>query len=121
MKDNNHTTGKHGEELAERYLSDKGYETITRNYRCRFGEIDIIATKANIIIFVEVKTRTHQRYGLPRESVTYSKQRVIIKTAQQYIQRYKIKNTLFRFDVIEVYYDEHPIKIIHIDNAFNLC
>lgn len=120
MKEHNYKTGKHGEEIAEDYLIDNGYKIVIRNYRCRFGEIDIIAAKENTLIFVEVKTRSHQRYGLPRESVTYAKQKVIIKTAQQYIQRFKIKDKLFRFDVIEVYYDKQPIKVVHIDNAFSL-
>ncbi len=120
MTNKNQLTGKHGEDIAETYLIDDGYEIITRNYRCRFGEIDIIAARNGTLIFVEVKTRSDQRYGLPRESVTYAKQRVIIKTAQQYIQRYKIKDKLFRFDVIEIFYDRQPTHVVHIDNAFSL-
>lgn len=120
MKDHNHITGKHGEEIAEAFLRENGYKIVNRNYRCRLGEIDIIAAKENTLIFVEVKTRSHQRYGLPRESVTFAKQKVIIKTAQQYIQRFKIIDKLFRFDVIEVYYDKQPIKVVHIENAFSL-
>lgn len=114
----NQTMGKAGEETALEFLQQQGYSLVCRNYRCRFGEIDLILRKDNLLIFAEVKTRRSQRYGLPRESVTPSKQNTIRKTALQYIQRYQIREMQLRYDVIEVYQNVIPEKVIHLANAF---
>jgi putative endonuclease len=114
----NHRTGRNGEQLALEFMVGQGYALVERNYRCRFGEIDLIMLLEKTLVFIEVKTRFSSRYGLPREAVTIPKQRVIYQTAAQYIQRYNIKNLVFRFDVIEVYQDHHPAKIVHLPNAF---
>lgn len=119
MKGYNQKTGKRGEEMATDYLINKGCKMLVANYRCRCGEIDLVVSQGEFVVFVEVKTRTHNRYGLPREAVTIKKQKVIIKAAQQYIQRYNLYNRKFRFDVIEVYYDKQPAEIVHIENAFS--
>ena len=116
----NHAVGKMGEETALQYLISQGYCLVFQNYRCRLGEIDLIIQKEKTLVFVEVKTRKNARYGLPREAVTISKQRAIIKTAMQYIQRYRVTGLLFRFDVVEVYQDIDPPKVVHLPNAFTL-
>jgi putative endonuclease len=95
------------------------YEIICRNYRCKSGEIDIIAKKDGYIVFVEVKYRKNTSKGLPREAVTPYKQAKIRRTAENFIMEKDIKNTDFRFDVIEIVDGGIFRKEIeHIKNAF---
>ena len=77
--------GDFGEDLATNYLIKNKYKIIARNYSCALGEIDIVALDKKTIVFVEVKTRTSQAFGLPREAVTRSKQQHICKTAQYFV------------------------------------
>lgn len=113
--------GSWGEEIACNYIMKKGMTVISRNYRSKFGEIDIIAKDGGCIVFIEVKTRKNNLYGNASEYVTRKKQKKIILTAQEYIG--SDTDTEMRFDVIEVYYYEYltkpNVKIInHIKNAF---
>lgn len=78
-------TGKKGEEEAVKELKKRGYRIITRNFRCRLGEIDIIGEKKGQLVFIEVKTRTSLAFGLPQENVNYRKQEKIKKVAQFYL------------------------------------
>lgn len=109
-----------GEQLAVNYIRDNGYSIMDRNYRTRLGELDIIAKKDNIIVFIEVKTRTSNTYGMPSEAVTYRKQKTIQRLSQQYILHRKLNDTClnYRFDVIEVKVIDKKYKIDHIENAF---
>lgn len=94
--------GVWGEALVADYLREKGYKLAAHSYRCRFGEIDLIAWDKSVLCFVEVKTRTNTQMGLPREYVTAGKQARIRKTALFYL----CDNGLdcpARFDVAEVY------------------
>ena len=113
--------GAAGEVLAARYLRDNGYELLAANYRCRFGEIDIIAADDAYIIFVEVKTRRSDARYTPREAVTAAKQAHIMKTAMLYLQRYPTELQQ-RFDVVEVTAEPSqplvPLRIQHLKNAF---
>ncbi|AOY77332.1 YraN family protein [Clostridium formicaceticum] len=113
-------TGHYGEQLSRKYFINKGYLILNSNYRTRLGEIDIIAQKDDTIIFVEVKTRKTMTFGLAREAVNYKKQVTLIKLAEQYIQYKKLKNMNFRFDVMEVQWNENKnqYEINHIENAF---
>ena len=90
-----------GEILAARFLRDKGYGILSSNFRCRFGEIDIIASDKRYLVFVEVKTRREDSRYLPREAVTITKQRKLLQTAAMYMSRFPM-NLQPRFDVIEV-------------------
>lgn len=105
--------GNLGENIAENYLIDRGYIILDRNYRCKTGEIDIIAKDGNYISFIEVKTRYGTLYGTPGESVNYLKQYRIYKTAQMYIFKKRLNKFNFRFDVIEVILN-------HINNDFSI-
>ena len=116
--DLNKELGKYGELLSRKYLIDKGYYLKEVNYKNKLGEIDIIVQKDNVIVFIEVKTRKNTKYGLPRESINYKKQMKIRKVAEEYIIRNKIRNTDFRFDVMEVLFKDKKYKIKHIINAF---
>lgn len=109
-----------GEELAANHIKNEGYNILERNYRTKLGELDIIARDQNIIIFIEVKTRTSNAYGTPSEAVNYKKQQTIRKLSQQYIKHKKLDNSClgYRFDVIEVKLAGKKYKIDHMENAF---
>lgn len=107
--------GDLGEEIARDYLVEQGYEIVSCNYRSRFGEIDIIASNSEYLVFVEVKMRKNAYKGNPAEYVTSSKQRKIILTAMHYLSLYE-NNKQPRFDVIEILMK----RINHIPNAFGV-
>ncbi len=113
--------GDWGEALVANYLRDRGYTLLAHSYRSRFGEIDLIARKKDVLCFVEVKLRSSVLYGLPREAVTASKQEKLKKTAQMYLSTHDLTLTA-RFDVAEVYTDaehsERNTKIEYLENAF---
>jgi putative endonuclease len=88
--------GKLGENLAAQHLANEGYHLLARNYHTRFGEIDIIALKNQILHFFEVKTRTPTSMNAPEESITYQKHQRLIKTALTYIQKTSQQNELPR-------------------------
>ncbi len=106
-------SGKNGEEKATNYIKSKKYKILERNYRCLYGEIDIIAIDKNTLVIIEVKYRKSTLFGKGYEAVNSAKQRKIIKTAQHYINEKNIKKPV-RFDVISIDND----IISHIENAF---
>ena len=115
---NNQATGLAGERGAEAFLQKKGYKILSRNYRKKTGEIDLVAKDGEYIVFIEVKARKGLEYGYPREAVGYMKQKRIINTALQYIAQYKLTDVGIRFDVIEVLINNGEIYISHVENAF---
>ena len=115
-----HSLGQFGEEQAARYLRRRFYSIVERNYRCRFGEIDLIAKRGGVLAFVEVKLRRDDAHGEAREIVTAQKQQRVIAAAQHWLSLHETQLQP-RFDVIEVYApqgDAGPVKINHIENAF---
>jgi len=121
MEKYNKTVGTAGEKAAVKYLKKKGYKIIDTNYFVRGGEIDIIAQKDGYVVFIEVKTRTSDKFGLPTEAVGYTKQQRIQNAARFYIM--SNGEVDIRFDVIGVVCDvtSNKIRIIeieHIENAF---
>ena len=117
MSDLNKFKGSSGERIAEEYLKKEGYDILARNFRTRLGEIDIVASKGEYLVFVEVKARKSEAYGFPSESVTYAKQRKTSMVASQYIKLNMYFGAAVRFDVVEVYLTEGRIN--HIENAFD--
>nr|MBF0221340.1 YraN family protein [Desulfobulbaceae bacterium] len=117
----NKQLGMHGEELAARYLEKKGYCIKEMNFRVRAGEVDVIALDHDVLVFVEVKTRTGLCYGVPAEAVTYKKQQQISKAALAYINQYELHDCDARFDVLSVMIkaNEKP-QFDLIKNAFDL-
>ncbi len=112
--------GAWGEDAACRYLEDLGYRIVERNFRTRFGEIDIIAERGAYIVFAEVKSRKNSRFAKAREFVTESKQRKILASAELWLSEHVTKLQP-RFDVIEVYGEENsPVTpcITLIETAF---
>lgn len=113
--------GKLGEDCAAKFLEERGYKILTRNFRIRSAEVDIIAQFGNIIIFVEVKARSNIRHGLPREAVNLRKQKKIIEAASVFLQDENFFECACRFDVVEVYLRGEIIEEInHIKNAFEV-
>jgi putative endonuclease len=113
------TLGQAGEDVAAQYLTANGFEILTRNFRTRLGEIDIIAKAQKTIIFVEVKTRTSIAFGYPAEYVTRSKQQKLLKAAVYYLHACGADNAPARFDVLEVLPTQQGLAVAnHIINAF---
>ena len=103
-----------GEKIAQKYLKDNEYEIIENNYYTRNGEIDIIASKNDYIVFVEVKTRTNEKYGKPSEAVNKIKKIHMKKSAAIFLKENNFSKFTIRFDVIEVYIINGKCKINHI-------
>jgi len=113
--------GKLGEDTAIRYLKDLSYQILVTNFRCKLGEIDIIAKDREVVVFIEVRTRTSGVFGPAYNSVTYPKQQQVKKVALYYISENNLVNTQFRFDVIGIHLPEirgEKPRIDHIQNAF---
>lgn len=113
--------GKKGELAASKFLLSRGYKVLESNFSTLQFEIDIIAKDGDTLCFIEVKTRTGLKKGLPREGVTKTKQKKIIMGAQFYLSKKKITNTRLRFDVVEVLYKDSShttCEINVIPNAF---
>lgn len=115
---NKRKLGKEAESLAVKFLIENGYIIINKNFRCKIGEIDIIANDKDYTVFIEVKYRKTNKNGLPCEAVTFNKQKTIIKVAQYYLSEKNIYYTNCRFDVLEMFGELNNIKINLIKNAF---
>ena len=109
----NKIKGKKGERRAARYLKRHGYKIICRNFKCPFGEVDIIARKGEVLAFTEVKLRLSDIYGAPSEAVNAARMRRYINSARFYFAG-REPDCVVRFDIIEVTED----GINHIENAF---
>ena len=111
------TIGKLGEELARKYLESKGYGILEQNYKTRRGEIDLIAKHKNELIIIEVRTKHHEQFGTPEETIDYKKRLRLLRNANAYIA--KIKHTgLCRIDAVCVVIDENKglRRITHYEN-----
>jgi len=110
--------GKTGEDAVCRYLEERGYSIRARNYHSRYGELDIVASFGEYIVFVEVKTRADRRFANPCEFVDGRKQDKIMKTSMIYMQKNELDSAM-RFDVAEVICNKGKIEEInYIENAF---
>lgn len=111
--------GISGEDFCEKYYRKKGYEIKERNYHSRYGEVDLIAQKGNIITFVEVKTRNEKSLGRPSEAVNRQKQKKLQLTAMKYMENEPV-DVFSRFDIFEVWQNEGRIyKFNCIESAFD--
>ena len=114
------TVGSNAEQLADKFLKRQGLATVTRNFRCRLGEIDLIARDGDAIVFVEVRYRASNRFSRAGQTVDIHKQRKLIRTAALFTaMRPKYANCVMRFDVVAIDADEHGKKSIDwIKDAF---
>ncbi|GIO06285.1 UPF0102 protein [Brevibacillus reuszeri] len=123
MTDQRRALGQKGEQMAEEFLEQKGYEIISRNARTRRGEIDLIAMDGSTLVFVEVRTRASHAYGTALESVTWRKRQKLRELALEYLQSWEGYVPSFRFDVIAVERadrgkSEAAYHIQHVEHAF---
>jgi putative endonuclease len=113
-------TGKRGEDLAAAYLAEAGFRIIERNYRCLFGEIDIVAEEGETLVFVEVKSRRSEAYGDPLLAVGCRKQKKISRISLHYLAERQLRHRPARFDVVAVKLLPVGHRIELIRNAFEL-
>ena len=115
----NYNAGRYGENLAVEFLTKRGYKIIERNFRIRGGEIDIIAQDGNTLVYVEVKTRTTNQFGLPQEAVTYKKIRFLKRAAKFYRNNRPTLNLpqLERIDVVAINLTNPKPQLLLIKNA----
>ena len=98
--------GDRGEMAACGFLKEKGYEILEKNYKCKIGEIDVIARRAGRLAFIEIKTRTSVQFGMPQEAVDLKKQEKIFKLAQWYMKEKKLEKIPVAFDVVAILWRE---------------
>ncbi len=120
----NKGTGDLGEEIATNFMLTHGYRILERNFRCKGGEVDIIARDPGdkSLVFIEVKTRRGLSYGVPQLAVTPFKQRQISKAALTWLAKNRLHDTNARFDVVAILLHTDGLHAIdHIKNAFDLA
>uniref|UniRef100_A0A7C1J4G6 UPF0102 protein ENQ35_01385 n=1 Tax=Ammonifex degensii TaxID=42838 RepID=A0A7C1J4G6_9THEO len=113
--------GSEAEAVAAAHLKRKGYQILAQNYRCPYGEIDLIALDQGTLVFVEVRAKSSLRFGTPQESVGYKKQQKLREVARYYLANEWRRGSLCRFDVVAIRLDRESRKIKsieHIKNAF---
>ena len=112
-------TGQLGEKLAQDFLKERGYQIVETNYRSPDGEVDIIVSKDDVLVFVEVRTKSSRMFGTPEESVTPRKRKKLVLVAQDYIQTHDLPESAWRIDfvAVEVNSNGNPLRIEQIENA----
>jgi len=108
--------GDRGEQLAADFLKNKGYLILAQQYHCRFGEADLVASKDNQLVFVEVKTRRNNKFGLPETAVNSVKFNKLYKTALAYLADKALNTDNFRLDLIAIDYLADQPQIRHYEN-----
>jgi putative endonuclease len=112
--------GTAGEDAAAAWLESHGYQILARNVRTRYGEIDVVARQGALMVFVEVKSRTSDRFGHPADAIVWRKRRRLSHLAAMCLQRFGLEHCLVRFDAIAVHLspDGHVREVEHIPDAF---
>ena len=108
--------GSGGEDIARRFLGQKGYRPLASRFSSRWGEIDLVMEDRGCVVFVEVKRRRSDRYGSPEEAVAAVKKSHLARAAILFVQRHRLENRPVRFDVVAI--DEEGIR--HHENAFTV-
>jgi len=102
--------GRKAEKIARDFLTSKGYQIIAENFRTRFGEIDLIALDGNCLVFIEVKSTSSKKFGLPEEKINQEKLRRIIKASSYFRVKHPQMPNLQRIDVVAI--DFSPIGVV---------
>lgn len=115
--------GRNAEAAACQFLEQQGLVLLEKNYRCRYGEIDLVMRHDKTLVFIEVRYRSDSRFGSGSETINYQKQQKLIATASHYLQKHKLSaNQICRFDVISLTANSDKqidtTKINWISNAF---
>ncbi len=112
--------GDRGEKIAASYLKKRGYKIIDRNFRCKLGEIDIVAYDGKTLVFVEVRTKRSTQFGSPECSVSFKKQKKLISLANFYIKKHRLFDRHARFDVVGITIDrKNRCNVNLVQNAFS--
>ncbi|MCA9074437.1 MAG: YraN family protein [Planctomycetaceae bacterium] len=114
----NRLLGDRGERVAAKFLKRKGYRILARQSRSRIGEIDLIAQDGEVIVFVEVKTRSSANAGHPAEAITFTKRKQLTRAALAWLKRRRLLEHHSRFDVIAITWEDRDPVIEHFQNAF---
>lgn len=112
--------GNIGEDAAVRYLLSNHFILVMRNFKARYGEIDIIVRENETLVFVEVKTRSNNAFGSPEESVTPKKLREVVETAQYYLHIHPREAANVRIDVIGIVLDPHTLRVSSLRHLRNV-
>lgn len=107
--------GNSGEALAASFLVQKGYEILERQYRCVYGELDLVCRQGDEIVFVEVKARNSNEFGYPEDSVTPTKRRHLLASTEEYLETHRLLNKPWRVDVIAIEFQFDPPRISHFE------
>lgn len=110
--------GAAGEQLACRHLESAGYRIVERNWRCRSGEVDVIARDGDVTVFVEVKERYGRSHGEGCDAVTFGKRRRVVRAARLYAAAHGLSESPLRFDVVAIDHDSAGAHIRHERGAF---
>jgi putative endonuclease len=113
--------GASGETAAAAWLETRGYKVIARNVRTRYGEIDLVLRRGALVVFVEVKSRTSDRFGHPADAIVWRKRRRLVQLAEMCLQRLGLEHCAVRFDVIAVHLstDGRVREVEHVPDAFS--
>jgi len=111
--------GDTAEQAAVDHLVAQGYQIEARNFSCKYGELDIVARRDHVLCFVEVRMRSTALWGDPSGTITFSKQRRVVKTALHYLVAHRIRDLALRFDVIAVVGRGDGAIVEHLENAFD--
>lgn len=111
--------GKQGEELARKYLESKGYRIVEKNYKTRRGEIDLVARYKNELVIIEVRTKHHEQFGTPEETIDYKKRLRLLRNANAYIAKVKHVGP-YRIDAVCVIIDQNN-ELKRINHYESIC
>ena len=112
--------GRAAEELAMEHFCRAGYAVVARNFRTRYGEIDLIVERREALVFVEVRSRSRSDFGTGLESVDLRKQRRIARVAAAFLARHRLEDRAVRFDVVGVEWQDGGPVLDHVENAFEV-
>ena len=117
MKTHQQILGQEGEDISVKYLINKGYVILKRNYRNGHAEIDIIAQIEKQLVIVEVKTRNTSKYGNPEQSVSLKKQQLLAQATEAYLLKYNLDLTV-RYDIISIIKNQYKTEVTNLEDAF---
>lgn len=118
MPDRNSSPGNDAELKARRYLEQHGLRTLATNYRCRWGELDIVMEDGRQLVFVEVRFRADRRFGGAAASVTRTKQEKLLRTAAVFLEQHALAHRPVRFDIVAINGPDAPVE--WLPDAFGL-
>ena len=111
--------GDEAEDATVRFLAAQGYRIRARNFSCRYGELDVVAEKDDTVCFVEVRMRSTAAWGDPSHTVSFGKQRRVVKAALHYMFQHDLSQRMIRFDVVSVVGRGTSARVEHLPNAFD--